>query len=204
MKNIRPHILTSFCVAAAILTGCANIQPKIDAFEQQSKRLGVIYAQVNKVTPSEEWGYCDSSRVSTQHKTAICKPSINAVQVSWVTKSSNTYTETQAISNNVKLEPGAIVVLDMTKPYSQRFVAVASKEETDSCHWDGRRNSLLDGSVRKFTTFTGVFVAVAAAPVLGVPVLMHGRGELGGVVCNGWNYQEAYKDKDIDSLIDIF
>ena len=204
MLSLRIITLSCFCVVAAMLTGCANIQPKIDAFEQQSKRLGVIYAQVNKVTPSEEWGYCDSSRVSTQHKTAICKPGINAVQVSWVTKGSNTYTETQAISNNIKLEPGAIVVLDMTKPYSQRFVAVASKEETDSCHWDGKKNALLESTAYKAAITGPAFLAGALMPIPAVAYIVSTRNDLGGVVCNGWNYQNAYKDKDIDSLIDIF
>jgi hypothetical protein len=200
----RKVLLFSAFTFITVLTGCANIQPKIDAFEQQSKRLGVIYAQVNKVQTPDEWGYCASSRASKQHKAALCKEGVNAVQVSWVTKGSMTYTETQAVARNIELSPGAIVTLDMTKPYGQRFLSVASPEETEACKWDGKRNSLLDGSLRKFTMFTGVFVTVAAAPVLGVPVLLNGRNELGGVVCRGWNYQEAYKDKDIDSLIDIF
>jgi hypothetical protein len=190
--------------AMAVLTGCANIQPKIDAFEQQSKRLGVVYAQVNKITPSNDWGHCDSANISKKVKDAICHPNMNAVQVSWVTKSSKTSFLAEAIPRDIRIEPGAIVILDMSKPYSQHFVSVASVEETESCRWDGKRNSLQDSGLRKFTTFTGVFVAVAAAPILGAPVLLHGRNDLGGVVCNGWNYQDAYKDKDIDSLIDIF
>ncbi len=190
--------------AMAVLTGCANIQPKIDAFEQQSKRLGVIYAQVNKVQTPDEWGYCSSSKISSQSKNANCKPNTNVVQVSWVTKSNATSFLTEAVSTNFVVKPGSIVVLDMNKPYAQHIVSIASPQETEACRWDGRRNSLLDSGTRKFTEFTGVFVAVATAPVLGVPVLMHGRNELGGVVCNDWNYQEAYKDKDIDSLIDIF
>jgi hypothetical protein len=163
----------------------------------------VIYAQVNKVTPSEDWGYCDSSRASIQHKKAICKPEMNAVQVSWVTKSSTTYIETEAVSKDIKIQPGAVVMLDMSRPVAQHFVSVASLEETETCKWDGRRNVLLDSGIRKFTEFTTVFVAVAAAPVLGAG-LLYGRNDLGGVVCNNWNYQEAYKDKDIDALINIF
>lgn len=200
----RTLILTFFCAVVAMLTGCANIQPKIDAFEQQSKRLGTIYAQVNKVQTPDEWGFCNSSRVSTQDKAAICKQGIQAVQVSWVAKNGRTYALPEAVPTNIKIEAGSIVMLDMSKPMAQHFTAVVSLEETETCRWDGRRNSLLDGSVRKATTFTGVFVAVAAVPVLAVPGLMYGRGELGGIVCNSWNYQEAYKDKDIDSLMDIF
>lgn len=204
MKTLRTLTLTCFCAVAAMLTGCTNIQHKTDVFEQQSKRLGTIYAQVNKVTPSEEWGYCDSSRVSKQARNAICKPNMNAVQVSWVTKSNATTFLIESLPNDIAVKPGSIVMLDMNNSFSHHIISVVSLEETETCRWDGRRNSLLDSSARKFTEFTGVFVAVAAAPVLGVPVLMHGRNDLGGVVCNGWNYQEAYKDKDIDSLIDIF
>jgi len=204
MLSLRTLPLICLTACVALLTGCANIQPKIDAFEQQSKRLGVIYAQVNKVQTPEEWGYCESSRAPNQTKVSACKSNMQVVQVSWVTKRPITRVTLEAVPKNIKIEPGSIVVLDMTKPYSQRFVSVASVEETEACRWDGRRNSLLDSGTRKFTEFTGVFVAVAAAPVLGIPALLYGRNELGGVVCNGWNYQDAYKDKDIDSLIDIF
>lgn len=204
MLLLRTLTLTGLLAMIAALTGCANIQPKADAFEQQSKRLGIIYTQVNKVTAGNQWNYCNSSRASKQEKAAICKLETNAVQVSWVTKSSTTYIETEAVPNDIKIKAGSIVVLDMTKPLAQRFVSVASVEEHEACKWDGRRNVMLDSNARKFTEFTGVFVAVAAAPVLGVPVLMHGHNDLGGVVCDGWNYQEAYKDKDIDALIDIF
>jgi outer membrane murein-binding lipoprotein Lpp len=203
MNFIRKFTLSSLIAAVAVLTGCANIQPKMDAFEQQSKRLGVIYAQVNKVTPSEDWGYCDSSRASMQAKKSVCKPQMNAVLVSWASKGSYTASMVEAIPNDIELSPGAIIAVDMGKPLAQRFMFVASKQETEGCHWNGRRNVLLDSGVRKFTEFTTVFVAVAAAPVLGAG-LLYGQDDLGGIVCNNWNYQEAYKDKDISSLFAIF
>lgn len=200
----RTIIFPSALAAIAVLTGCANIQPKIDAFEQQSKRLGVIYAQVNKVQTPDEWGYCDSSRASKQHKAAICKEGVNAVQVSWVTKGSMTYTETQAVARNIELSPEAIVTLDMTKSYGQRFLSVASPKETETCKWDGKKNALLESTVYKAVVTGPAFLVGALMPIPTVAYLISTRNDLGGVVCNGWNYQDAYKDKDIDSLIDIF
>lgn len=204
MLSLRTIILSCVCVVAAMLTGCANIQPKIDAFEQQSKRLGVIYGQVTKVQTPDEWGYCNSSRPAKQHKAAICKPSTNAVQVSWVTKGSRTQNTVEGVSVEIQLEPGSIVILDMTKPYSQRFVSVVSKEETETCRWDGKKNALLESTAYKAAITGPAFLAGALLPIPAVAYIVSTRNDLGGVVCNGWNYQDAYKDKDIDSLIDIF
>lgn len=202
--NLRKLTLSSLIAVVAVLTGCANIQPKIDAFEQQSKRLGVIYAQVNKVQTPDEWGYCASSRASKQHKAALCKEGVNAVQVSWVTKGSMTYTETQAVARNIELSPGAIVTLDMTKPYGQRFLSVASPEETETCKWDGKKNASLESSAYKAAITGPAFLAGALVPIPAIAYVVSTRNNFGGVTCNGWNYQDAYKDKDIDSLIDIF
>lgn len=204
MFSYRTFIISGLICASAVLTGCANIQPKIDAFEQQSKRLGIIYAQVNTVTPIEDWGYCDSSRVSKQAKDAICKPGMNAVQTSWVTKGGTTRVTLEAVGKQVKVEPGSILVLDMSKPYSQHFVSVASKEETEMCRWDGKKNALLESTAYKAAITGPAFLAGALMPIPAIAYIVSTRNDLGGVVCNGWNYQDAYKDKDIDSLIDIF
>lgn len=115
MLRLRKLTLSSLIAVVAVLTGCANIQPKMDAFEQQSKRLGVIYAQVNKIMPSEDWNYCNSSTSDSQSKNAICnKFDVNVVQVSWLSKGS-TYRMLEAIPKSVMLEPGAIIVLDMNR-----------------------------------------------------------------------------------------
>lgn len=204
MKTLRFITMTSFCLAVAMLTGCANIQPKIDAFEQQSKRLGVIYAQVNKVQTPDEWGYCDSSRISKQERSAICKEKMHAVQVSWLTKGSRTYALPEAIPSNIKLEPGAVVILDMSKPMAQHFVSIAYSEENVTCKWDGKKNASLESSAYKAAITGPAFLAGALMPIPAVAYIVSTRNDLGGVVCNGWNYQDAYKDKDIDSLIDIF
>lgn len=200
----RTLILTCFCTAVVMLTGCANIQPKIDAFEQQSKRLGTIYAQVNKVQTPDEWGFCNSSRASTQSKQAICQANMNAVQVSWVSKGMKTYPLLEAIPKHVSLTPGSIVAIDMNKPYGQRFVSVVSTEERETCKWDGKKNALLESTAYKAAITGPAFLAGALMPIPAIAYLASTRNDLGGVVCNGWNYQEAYKDKDIDSLIDIF
>jgi hypothetical protein len=203
MLSLRTLTLTCFIAAMSVLTGCANIQPKMDAFEQQSKRLGVIYAQVNKVSPSEDWGYCDSSRVSKQAKKASCKPQTNAVQVSWITRGAAA-TLIQGVPSNVPIRPGAIVVLDMSKPLGENFVSVASYSETEACHWSGKDNDKIDSSFKTASKSAGGFLAGALMPIPSVIYLASSVGGTGGVVCNGWNYQEAYKDKDIESLIDIF
>jgi hypothetical protein len=201
----RTLTLTCFIAAMSVLTGCANIQPKIDAFEQQSKRLGVIYAQVNKVQTPEEWGYCDSSRAPSQSKQTICQPNMNAVQVSWVSKGMKTYPSLEAIPQHISpLAPGAIVAIDMTKPYGQRFVSLVSIEERETCKWEGKKNTLLESTAYKAAITGPAFLAGALMPIPAVAYIVSTRNDLGGVVCNGWNYQDAYKDKDIDSLIDIF
>jgi hypothetical protein len=204
MKTLRSITLTSFCLAVAMLTGCANIQPKIDAFEQQSKRLGVIYGQVNKVQTPDEWGYCDSSRISKQERSAICKEKMHAVQVSWLTKGSRTYALPEAIPSNIKLEPGAVVILDMSKPMAQHFVSIASSEENVTCKWDGKKNASLESSAYKAAITGPAFLAGALMPIPAIAYVVSTSNNLGGVACNGWNYQEAYKDKDINSLIDFF
>lgn len=204
MKTLRFITMTSFCLVVAMLTGCANIQPKIDAFEQQSKRLGVIYAQVNKVQTSEEWGYCNSARAPIQTKIFACKPNMSVVQVSWVSKGMRTYTMLEAIPQNTTLKPGAIVALDMNKPYGQRYISLTSPDETENCRWDGKRNALLESTAYKAAITGPAFLAGALMPIPAIAYLASTRNDLGGVVCNGWNYQESYKDKDIDSLIDIF
>lgn len=203
MSSLRQLLFASLVAALVVLTGCANVQPKVDSFEQQSRQLGTIYGQVNKVTPSEDWGYCDSSRVSRQVKSSVCKSGVNAVQVSWVSKGKS-YAVTEAIPNTVKLEPGAIVVLDMTRSFAAHFVSVASEQETDVCHWDGKSNALNESSFKKAAVTVPAFLAGALMPIPAVAYLVSTRNDLGGVVCDGWNYQEAYKDKDIDALINIF
>ncbi len=203
----RTLILTCFCTAVAMLTGCANIQPKIDAFEQQSKRLGTIYAQVDTVQTPDEWGYCNSNsnRIATQTKKAVCQQSsMNAVKVSWVSTQYITYSVVEAIPSSFKLMPGAIVVLDMNQSYGRRFVSIASLTETELCRWSGKDNAALDSSFKKAAVSIPAFVAGALMPIPSAAYLVSTRNDLGGVVCNGWNYQEAYKDKDINSLLDIF
>jgi len=205
MNFIRKFTLSSLIAAVAVLTGCANIQPKVDAFEQQSKRLGVIYAQVNWVKSPEDWGYCDSSRAPSQAKQAICKSNMNAVQVSWVSKGMKTYPLLEAIPKNVShLVSGAIVKIDMNKPYGQRFLSVVSIEERETCKWDGKKNAFSESTAYKTAITAPAFVAGAILPIPAVAYFVNTRDDLGGVVCDGWNYQEAYKDKDIDSLINIF
>ena len=201
MKTLRTITLICFCAGVALLTGCANIQPKIDAFEQQSKRLGVIYAQVNKVQTSEEWGYCDSSRASSQSKQAICKPNMNAVQLSWVTRGSAA-TILQGIPKNIVVQPGSIVVLDMQKPLVQNFVKVASLEETNTCHWTGKANDKLNGSFKTASKSAGGFVAGALMPIPSAIYLASSIGGAGGVVCNDWNYEDAFKDKNLNAIFD--
>ncbi len=196
----RTLILTCFCTTVAMLTGCANIQPKIDAFEQQSKRLGTIYAQVNRVMSSEDWGYCDSSRASKQAKSAVCKPNTKVVQVSWVTRGAAA-TLIQGVPVENSLNPGAIVVLDMTKPLGQNFVALASANETNDCYWEGKANDKIDSSIKTTGKSVGGFVTGALMPIPSAIYLATSIGGTGGVVCNGWNYQDAYKDKDLDSLL---
>lgn len=204
ISTYRTIILLGAWAAITVLTGCANIQPKIDAFEQQSKRLGVIYAQVNKVQTSEEWGYCESARAPIQTKTFACKPNMSVVQVSWVSKGMRTYPMLEAIPQNTSLKPGAIVALDMNKPYGQRYISLTSPDETDNCRWDGKKNALLESTAYKAAITGPAFLAGALMPIPAIAYLASTRNDLGGVVCNGWNYQESYKDKDIDSLIDIF
>jgi hypothetical protein len=203
MLSLRTLTLTCSIAAMSVLTGCANIQPKIDAFEQQSKRLGVIYAQVNKVQTPEEWGYCDSSRATKQEKNYLCKAGINVVNVSWVSRGAAA-TMPQAVPQNISIRPGSILVLDMQKPLVQNFVRVASLEETNTCQWAGKANDKIDSSFKTASKSAGGFLAGALMPIPSVIYLASSVGGTGGVICNGWNYQDAYKDKDIDSLIDIF
>lgn len=189
-----------------MLTGCANIQPKIDAFEQQSKRLGTIYAQVDEVAPGVEWKSCSESRISKGVKDAICNVNTNAVKVSWVSRKSAA-TMIQAVPMTTSIKPGSIVILDMTKPLGQNFIAVASIEESDTCKWVGKSNDKLDSSFKNAAISAPAFMAGALMPIPTLGYLIHERsaeGSKGGVVCNDWNYQEVYKDKDIDSLLDIF
>mgnify|MGYP000010431571 CR=1 FL=1 len=203
MNFIRKLKLSSLIAAVAVLTGCANIQPKVDAFEQQSKRLGVIYAQVNWVKSPEDWGYCDSSRLDAQAKTAFCrKKDVNVVFVSWVTRGAAA-TLLQGVSKNIELKPGAIIMLDMAKPLGQNFIGVSSLEETDTCHWTGKANDKIDGSFKTAGKVTGGFVTGALMPIPTLVYLASSVGGTGGIVCNGWNYQEAFTDKNIDALLDI-
>jgi hypothetical protein len=201
MLSLRTLTLTCFIAAMSVLTGCANIQPKIDAFEQQSKRLGVIYAQVNKVQTPDEWGYCDSSRTPRQTKQAVCQPNVNAVQLSWVTRGSAA-TILQGIPKNIMVQPGSIVMLDMQKPLVQNFVRVASLEETNTCQWAGKANDKIDGSFKTASKSAGGFLAGALMPIPSVIYLASSVGGTGGVICDGWNYEEAFKDKNLEAIFD--
>lgn len=201
MKTLRTITLASFCVGVTLLTGCANIQPKIDAFEQQSKRLGIIYAQVNKVQTPEEWGYCDSSRATRQEKKSLCGQNINVVHVSWITRGAAA-TMPQGVPKDVSIQPGSIVILDMQKPLVQNFVKVASLEETNICHWTGKANDKLDGSFKTASKSAGGFVAGALMPIPSAIYLASSIGGTGGVVCNDWNYEDAFKDKNLNAIFD--
>lgn len=192
--NFRKLLLA--VVSIALVTGCATSQSTKDAFLRDQQKAGLIYAQVDSVTPGIEGkSDCEKTDGTARIREIRSKICSRLNEVNWVRvttlKNNALFNNMEIVPSNINLKVGSIVRLDVSKEQGFRFIELAAYEETPSCKWVGSTNGLADD---KLTT-TGKVVGGFIAGALVLPaVAFYATEHQGGVECNGWSYKDAYRE----------
>lgn len=195
MKKI---ILAIAVICSVFLTGCVT-QQRISEIEAAQEKAGIVYAQVNKISPASTnyRGACESKdqRLPDEYKKLYCHRlnEFKSVELG-IVSDGTVFIRNEFISNNVPLDAGAIVKLDMRRPKGDAFAGVESALETPDCYWSGNPNNRLDSSAKSTAKFAGGFLLGALAPIPTVLGVNLSRNITGGVECHGWSYKEAFHD----------
>ncbi len=203
MMNIHRKVQSVFLAAVigclVLIAGCTTQQRVSDIDAAQEKAV-IVYAQVNKISPASATyrGACESKnlRLPEEYKRLYCHRlnELNAVELG-IVLDGPFFVRNELISNNIALEVGAIVKLDLRRPKGDVFVGVESAQETPDCYWSGNPNNRLDSSVKTAGKVVGGFLAGVLAPIpTAVGVNLVDRNITGGVECRGWSYKQVFHD----------
>ncbi len=191
-------ILAIAVICSIFLTGCAT-QQRVSDIDAAQEKAGIVYAQVNKISPASAnyRGACESKdqRLPDEYKKLYCHRlnDFKSVELGIVSDGA-VFVRNEFISNNIPLETGAIVKLDLRRPKGDYFAGVESAQETPDCYWSGNPNDRLDSSAKSMAKFAGGFLIGALAPIPTVLGFNLSRNITGGVECHGWSYKEAFHE----------
>lgn len=197
-QKVQSFLVVGVVSCLVLMTGCSTQQRVSDIDAAQEKAV-IIYAQVNKISPASITyrGECESKnlRLPEEYKRLYCHRlnEFNAVELGIVLDGSF-FVRNELISNNIALEVGAIVKLDLRRAKGDYFAGVESLQETPDCYWSGNPNNRLDSSAKSTAKFAGSFLLGALAPIPTVLGINLSRNITGGVECHGWSYKEAFHD----------
>jgi hypothetical protein len=196
--KMKKTIFVIAAICAVFLTGCAT-QQRLSDIDAAQEKAGIIYAQVNKISPASAnyRGACESKdqRLPDEYKKLYCHRlnDFKSVELGIVSDGA-AFVRNEFISNNVPLEAGAIVKLDLRRPKGDAFAGVESAQETADCYWSGNPNNRLDSSAKTTGKVVGGFLAGVLAPIPTVVGVSLNRNITGGVECHGWSYKEAFHE----------
>ncbi len=179
-----------------LVSGCASSSSKLAAFNKIRGDSGLVYAQVNSVTPGiDSAKLCAAyfkSDARNEAQDYLC-PRLNEIKIAHVShvKNKEIIVSNEAIPITVEVERGSIVKLDAAKASLLRFVEVASIQPTESCKWVGSDNALAYDPATKAASVVGGFVGGA---LLLPAAVFFASDQQGGVECNGWSYKNAYAE----------
>ncbi len=191
-RKVQSFLLSAVICCLVSMTGCATSQ--LDAISSAEKKAGIVYAQVNKISPGtsleKECRLTDASPEIRNFRMKVCSRLNEFNVVNWtLLKDKSLLNRTEAVPVSVNMKVGSIVKLDANAESGFRFVEVAAYEETETCKWVGSSNDLADGAVTAAGKFLGGFIG---GMLLFPAAVYFSLDRQGGVECNGWSYKNVY------------
>jgi hypothetical protein len=195
-------------VTVALMAGCGSIyRPSKEAVKQWKPDEGYadfMYVHLAKVWPEDKMNLrkgCEKNKADGKPVLKVCDNPDDYVAVQYTVGrfagSVIVVSRPLLIQKSFNPEPGMIIKKNLR--FGPDAVVLDVRKPTEDCKWVGPRDHVLDTfesqARNNIERATGAIMGLI--PVIAIPTLIYVESEYktetAGIVCDGWDYREAYK-----------